>query len=172
MAKFRYDGSDFDITSQGPCNIWGLVLDGEGQAWIQEANDFGTRDALSRIRELSWLLGFAVEELRARVPRHRARFPNGRHRTERLALSDKTGAFPEAYADVMFVANPITRKSRRSRSRPTGRAFRIGCSAISCCRATNGSPVSIHFGPDGCLYIVDWYNRSSRTMRCRGIIRP
>lgn len=41
MAKFRYDGSDFDITSQGPCNIWGLVLDGNGQAWIQEANDFG-----------------------------------------------------------------------------------------------------------------------------------
>ena len=41
MAKFRYDGSEFDITSQGPCNIWGLVLDGNGQAWIQEANDFG-----------------------------------------------------------------------------------------------------------------------------------
>src|SRR4030095_14527072 len=41
MAKFRYDGSEFDITSQGPCNIWGLVLDGNGQSWIQEANDFG-----------------------------------------------------------------------------------------------------------------------------------
>ena len=41
MARFRYDGSDFDITSQGPCNIWGLVLTGEGEAWIQEANDYG-----------------------------------------------------------------------------------------------------------------------------------
>src|SRR6185503_15755031 len=41
MARFRYDGSDFDITSQGPCNIWGLVLTAEGEAWIQEANDYG-----------------------------------------------------------------------------------------------------------------------------------
>src|SRR2546422_912990 len=41
MARFRYDGSEFDITSQGPCNIWGLVLTGEGEAWIQEANDDG-----------------------------------------------------------------------------------------------------------------------------------
>lgn len=41
MAKFRYDGSDFDITSQGPCNIWGLHMTMEGETWIQEANDFG-----------------------------------------------------------------------------------------------------------------------------------
>src|SRR5882762_911755 len=41
MARFRYDGSEFDITSQGPCNIWGLVLTSEGEAWIQEANDYG-----------------------------------------------------------------------------------------------------------------------------------
>src|SRR5258705_8354394 len=41
MAKFRYDGSDFDITSQGPCNIWGLVLKANGEAFIQEANDYG-----------------------------------------------------------------------------------------------------------------------------------
>src|ERR1041385_7342997 len=32
MARFRYDGSDFDITSQGPGNIWGLVLTEIGRA--------------------------------------------------------------------------------------------------------------------------------------------
>src|SRR5690606_9941669 len=41
MARFRPDGSDFVITSQGPCNIWGLVLTAEGEAFIQEANDYG-----------------------------------------------------------------------------------------------------------------------------------
>ena len=41
MARFRYDGSDFEITSQGPCNIWGLALTAEGETWIQEANDYG-----------------------------------------------------------------------------------------------------------------------------------
>src|SRR5215203_2569582 len=41
MAGCRYDGSDFDITSQGPCNIWGLAMTMEGETWIQEANDYG-----------------------------------------------------------------------------------------------------------------------------------
>jgi hypothetical protein len=41
MARFRPDGSGFEITSQGPCNIWGLVINGEGEAFIQEANDLG-----------------------------------------------------------------------------------------------------------------------------------
>lgn len=34
MAKFRPDGSGFTITSNGPCNIWGLALNGEGEAFI------------------------------------------------------------------------------------------------------------------------------------------
>jgi hypothetical protein len=41
MARFRPDGSFFEPTSVGPCNIWGLVLTGEGEVFIQEANDFG-----------------------------------------------------------------------------------------------------------------------------------
>jgi hypothetical protein len=41
MARFRPDGSEFEITSNGPCNIWGLVMNGEGETFIQEANDFG-----------------------------------------------------------------------------------------------------------------------------------
>ena len=41
MARMRPDGSGFEVTSTGPNNIWGLALTGEGEAFIQEANDFG-----------------------------------------------------------------------------------------------------------------------------------
>jgi hypothetical protein len=35
------DGSGFTITSNGPCNIWGLVLNWRRRGVLQEANDFG-----------------------------------------------------------------------------------------------------------------------------------
>ena len=55
--SFARTAREFTITSNGPCNIWGLVLNGEGEAFIQEANDFGyPGDAVPRIRELSRLL--------------------------------------------------------------------------------------------------------------------
>ena len=41
MARFRPDGSEFEVTSVGPNNIWGLVITGEGETFIQEANDYG-----------------------------------------------------------------------------------------------------------------------------------
>jgi hypothetical protein len=41
MARMRPDGSEFEVTSTGPNNIWGLVMTGEGETFIQEANDYG-----------------------------------------------------------------------------------------------------------------------------------
>jgi hypothetical protein len=86
MAKFRPDGSEFTITSNGPCNIWGLVLDGEGQAWIQEANDFGY--PVMPFHEYANYPGcsIAVEKLRPSFPeRRRIRWGTG----WLAALSDK-----------------------------------------------------------------------------------
>lgn len=57
MARFRPDGSEFEIAGDGPCNIWGFVMNGEGESFIQEANDFGYPVMpFSRIRQLSRLL--------------------------------------------------------------------------------------------------------------------
>ncbi|HBJ86143.1 MAG TPA: hypothetical protein DDZ88_20215, partial [Verrucomicrobiales bacterium] len=41
MARMRPDGSEFEVISTGPNNIWGLVITGEGETFIQEANDYG-----------------------------------------------------------------------------------------------------------------------------------
>jgi hypothetical protein len=41
MARMRPDGSEFEVTSVGPNNIWGLAITSDGEAFIQEANDYG-----------------------------------------------------------------------------------------------------------------------------------
>jgi putative heme-binding domain-containing protein len=62
---------------------------------------------------------------------------------------------------VIFVANPITRKINTvSASRGTNGVYRF--EQLPDLVSTDDDffrPVAIRFGPDGCLYIVDWYNR-------------
>ncbi len=191
MAKFRPDGTGFEITSNGPCNIWGLVLDGEGQAWIQEANDFGY--PVMAFHEYANYPGCSDSQWKSYAPEFPGTpgIPMGGTGLSGLALSDKwigesaqssvlsaqtSGAdanreklstehsalstFPRAYCDVMYVANPITRKIQAIKIIPDGPRFsyRLLGDFIQ-----SGDewfrPIAITFGPDGCLYIVDWYNK-------------
>jgi hypothetical protein len=60
----------------------------------------------------------------------------------------------------MYVANPITRKIQAIKIHPSGPWLRyelLGDFLLSSDEWFR--PVAIHFGPDGCLYIVDWYNK-------------
>lgn len=164
MAKFRHDGSDFDITSQGPCNIWGLVLTAEGEAWIQEANDYGY--PVMPFHEYANYPGCSDAQFKSYAPEFPGTatdFAMGGTGLSGLALSDKTG-WPEPYADVMYVANPITRKIQAIKitrhEEPDGWRFRYQKLPDF---VQSGDewfrPVALRLGPDGCLYIVDWYNK-------------
>src|SRR5207253_6658506 len=76
-----------------------------------------------------------------------------------LALSDAS-AWPQPYGAIMYVANPITRKIQAIQIHHDGPRCRLQLlpdfvqSSDEMFR-----PVAIHFGPDGRLYIVDWYNK-------------
>ncbi len=186
MAKFRPDGSGFEITSQGPCNIWGLVIDDVGQAWIQEANDYGF--PVMPFHEYANYPGCSDRLFKSYAPEFPGTAPHfkmGGTGLSGLALSDKAesfskitatstnafgenrvsehllmNTFPAAYCDVMFVANPITRQIQAIKITPEGTGFRYD----KLPDFINSSdemfrPIAIHFGPDGCLYIVDWYNK-------------
>ena len=188
MAKFRYDGSDFDITSQGPCNIWGLVLTAEGEAWIQEANDYGY--PVMPFHEYANYPGCSDSQMKSYAPEFPGTAPDfqmGGTGLSGLALTDpaandelpmtndkkKTVAsssleirhssfrsWPPAYCDVMHVANPITRKIQAIKITRDGARFRYQ-KLPDFVQSSDEMfrPVSIHIGPDGCLYIVDWYNK-------------
>jgi len=76
-----------------------------------------------------------------------------------LALSDAK-IWPEPYGNVLYVANPITRKVQALRLHRDGPRYRLE-KLPDFIQSSDPMfrPVSIHFGPDGCLYVVDWYNK-------------
>jgi putative membrane-bound dehydrogenase-like protein len=161
MARFRYDGSDFDITSQGPCNIWGLVLTAEGEAFIQEANDYGY--PVMPFHAYANYPGCSDAQWKSYAPEFPGTAPHfkmGGTGLSGLALSDAKGAWPAPYADVVYIANPITRKIQAIKMHRDGPRWRL--EKLADFIQTSDEmfrPVAIKFGPDGVLYIVDWYNK-------------
>jgi putative membrane-bound dehydrogenase-like protein len=160
MAKFRPDGSGFEITSQGPCNIWGLVINGEGEAFIQEANDLGY--PVMPFHEYANYPGCSDRQWKSYAPEFPGSAPDfrmGGTGLSGLALSDARGAWPGAYADVMYVANPITSQIQAIKMHRDGPRWRME-KLPDFINSNDPSfrPVAMTFGPDGCLYIVDWYN--------------
>jgi hypothetical protein len=156
MAKFRHDGSDFDITSQGPCNIWGLALTAEGEAWIQEANDYGY--PVMPFHEYANYPGCSDAQFKSYAPEFPGTatdFAMGGTGLSGLALSDKTG-WPEPYAAVMYVANPITRKIQAIRitRHEEHDGWRYRYQKLPDFVQSGDEwfrPVALRLGPDGCL---------------------
>ncbi|HEV7402277.1 MAG TPA: PVC-type heme-binding CxxCH protein [Chthoniobacteraceae bacterium] len=161
MAKFRPDGSEFDITSNGPCNIWGLVLNGEGEAFIQEANDYGY--PVMPFHEYANYPGCSNRQWKSYAPEFPGTAPEfrmGGTGLSGLALTDGAGIFPAPWADVMLVANPITNRLNAIKMLRDGPRWKL--EKLPDFLASSDPwfrPVAITMGPDGCLYIVDWYNK-------------
>lgn len=173
MARWRPDGSEFEIIGWGPCNIWGLVLDRHGESFIQEANDQGWP-------LMPFLEGASYPGCGDDVPRPFAPpFPKtgekemGGTGLSGLAYSEGSDSFPAPWRDVFFLNNPITRKVQAIRVHRTEHRTGVDLGPNDW---TNGwtlehlpdfvlssdpwfRPVAMTFGPDGCLYVVDWYNQ-------------
>lgn len=160
MAKFKPDGSDFRITSNGPCNIWGLVLRETGEALVQEANDYGY--PLMPFHEQANYPGCANGQWKSYAPEFppTARdFRMGGSGLSGLAPADP-GRWPEWARDLVWVANPITCKVQSIRV--TGSASNPSLTPGPDLLVSSDPwfrPVAISAGPDGCLYVADWYNK-------------
>ncbi len=189
MARFRPDGSAFEITSQGPCNIWGLHMTMEGETWIQEANDFGY--PAMPFHEHANYPGCSGGQWKSYAPEFPGTAPDfriGGTGLSGLAISDvaandegrmtndeknatarasghssfviRHSSFPPAYADVIYIANPITRKIQGIKAHRDGPRWRLQLLGDFVQSSDEMfRPVALRLGPDGCLYIVDWYNK-------------
>ncbi|MBN8248454.1 MAG: HEAT repeat domain-containing protein [Verrucomicrobia bacterium] len=163
VARFRADGSDLEILSTGLNNIWSWVQDRNGRVFVHEANDLGyglvpwERDATYP--------SFIPRLMHPEAPYHPPTSPElalGGTGFSGLALSEDRGSsFPPPWHEVLFVANPITRSINAvTATRGTNEVYRFRqLPDLVRCRDESFRPVAVRFGPDGCLYIVDWYNR-------------
>jgi len=165
LARARLDGSDFDLLSAGPNNIWGLVTAKDGREFLQEANDMG--HPVSEFIDGTHYPTGSNEKLRPYAPQLPASTPGqpmGGTGLSGLALAEDEGsAFAAKWPGqkVFYLANPITNRIQivTLKTDAKGRAEYKKQDDFLVAGDEWFRPVSAHFGPDGCLYIADWYNK-------------
>ncbi len=170
LGRFAPDGSSFESLTAGPNNIWGLVTSREGETFIQEANDIGY--PVIPYEPGVWVATASKDRLRPYQPLMPPPLPPaqmGGTGLSGLALAeDGDGLFrrvgvPDAgdrASKVFYLANPITNRINAVRATPDGPRYRY--EKLPDFITTDDKwfrPVALHFGPDGALYIVDWYNK-------------
>jgi putative membrane-bound dehydrogenase-like protein len=162
QVRFGLDHQDFEQLTAGPSNMWGLQLRSNGQWYGTEANDRGF--SVIPYEHGTAIIGAAFRPIRPYQPLmpevHKLRV--GGTGISGLAFADDlAGSFPAEWKDVAILANPIT---------STINAVRIVRNANGTVTAEHlpdlltskddwFRPVNIEFGPDGCLYIADFYNK-------------
>jgi putative heme-binding domain-containing protein len=170
LGRFRPDGSAFEPLTAGPNNIWGLTISRTGETWLQEANDIGypifpyepgvlvSTGSPDRLRSYQPMM-----------PPPLAPAQMGGTGLSGLALADDLDGWPGPWGAgagsnpgerIFYVANPITSSIQSiiaTRDGPRW-TYRKGPDLLKS-GDRSFRPVAIQFGPDGCLYVVDWYNK-------------
>ncbi len=160
VGRFKPDGSSFEVVGTGLNNIWGFVIDTRGQMWIQEANDLGYP-----------VVPFHLGASYPGIGDHRdkpyspwfpplSRFEMGGTGLSGLALSEDANGFAAPYDGAMILANPIARSIQAIRVTEHDGVHDL--EKLPDLVTTSDAwfrPIAIHYGPDGALYIVDWYNK-------------
>ncbi len=160
MARFRPDGSEFEMTSVGPNNIWGLVITGEGETFIQEANDYGY--PIMPFREYAYYPGGMEALKKSYQPDFppQAEFRMGGTGLSGLALIESGSLRDPKAAHTMAVANPIISKIQTLGMHRDGAYWKLEqLTDLITCDDPFFRPVGLTNGPDGCIYIIDWYNK-------------
>lgn len=163
VASMTAQGTDLQLLSSGLNNIWAWAHDRLGRVFIQEANDRGY--SLVPFEADSSYPSFVQTMLHPDTPIHpptAERLNLGGTGLSGIAIADdRSGSFPAPSAGVFFVANPVLGKVHGvdGTQQPDGVWKFSKHGDLVTCSDPMFRPVHITFGPDGCLYIVDWYNR-------------
>ncbi|MBI3881756.1 MAG: DUF1080 domain-containing protein [Verrucomicrobia bacterium] len=167
LARFQLDGSLWENVTAGPQNIWGFTIGREGETFMQEANDMG-------YPVIPYEPGIHVKTgSKERLRPYQPLMPGplnppqmGGTGLSGLALADdrdtqfKKHLTTDAGAKIFYLANPITSVINVVKATPDGPRYRYEKLADFITTTDRWfRPVAIAFGPDGCLYITDWYNK-------------
>jgi putative membrane-bound dehydrogenase-like protein len=161
LARASLDGSAFELLTAGPNNIWGFATARDGREFLQEANDMG--HPVSEFIDGTHYPTGSKEKLRPYAPQLPASTPDqpmGGTGLSGIALAEDVGsAFAAKWPEekVFYLANPITNRIQIVTRSKDGRYQKREDFLVSSDEWFR--PVSVQFGPDGCLYIADWYNK-------------
>ncbi len=162
IARFSLDGERIEVLNNGINNIWGFQLKAKGQWYGTEANDMSF--SLIPFHPMMGYPSIGNDKIRPYQP---IAAPVHQFRVGGTGLSslafDENGAagFPAEWQNIGFLANPITNtiNSVVCDRNPDGSLVSEHKADFLTCSDDWFRPVNLEFGPDGCLYIVDWYNK-------------
>ena len=164
LARMRPDGSDFDLLTHGPNNIWGFSQTRDGRTFIQEANDLSI--PIAEFEPGSHYATGSKDKLRSYAPtiHPSTKGPQmGGTGLSGLALvEDLNSPFQLGYTgEVFVVVNPITNRLQimTVETNEKGQYSYTKQDDFLISSDKWFRPIAAHFGPDGCLYVVDWYNK-------------
>ncbi|WP_411827767.1 PVC-type heme-binding CxxCH protein [Luteolibacter sp. AS25] len=162
IGRFSLDGKHIEVVNNGLNNIWGFQMKANGQWYGTEANDLSY--SLTPMHPMMGYKGIGNDKIKPYQP-----FPSNFHKftvggTGISGLAyDENGSegFPDQWDNVGFLANPITNKINCviADRNPDGSVISEHHEDFLSSTDDWFRPVNIEFGPDGCLYIVDWYNK-------------
>jgi putative heme-binding domain-containing protein len=162
IARFSLDSKKIELVSSGLNNIWGFKLRGNGQWYGMEANDLGY--SVVPMEPGTGFPGIGMERLRPYQPwmpeLHKFRI-GGTGMSGVAFADDLEGSFPSEWKDVAFIANPITSEINAVKIVRNGDGS-VSAELLPSFLTSEDDwfrPVNMEFGPDGCLYIADWYNK-------------
>ncbi len=159
VARFTADGARFEIEATGLNNVWGLVLDRRGRLLGQEANDLGY--PVVRLFHGTSLPGIGDHRARPHAPWQpaTAAFRLGGTGLSGLAIAEDRESVPASWSGRALVANPIENAVQSVAVSWDGAQLRLA-RGDDLLRSSDPRfrPVAVHCGPDGALWVVDWYN--------------
>ena len=153
--RFRPDGSRIELYTQGQVNPFGMSIDRFGDIFTADCHTKpvtlllpgGCYDSFGRAHDGLGYVPNVMEHL------------HGSTAIAALALGADT-TFPAEYADSAFDGNVMTSRINRNTLKRTGSSVRaIEQPDLLSCSDPWFRPVDLVAGPDGALYISDFYNR-------------
>ncbi|HKD37304.1 MAG TPA: PVC-type heme-binding CxxCH protein, partial [Pirellulales bacterium] len=157
-AMFRINPRtrDFELFCEGTSNPWGIAWDPEGSAFISAC----VVDHLWHLTETGY-----YQRQGGPYPPYTWILPSiVKHHHQKAAycglLYMDTDAFPEKYRDKLLMGNIHGGCLNVDSLRRNGSTY-IGEAEPDFLTANDAwfMPVSQKIGPDGCLYVLDWYDR-------------
>jgi len=152
--RMRADGSHVEYFTHGQVNPFGLTFDPLGNLY---SSDCHTKPLYQLLRG-AWYPSFGK-------PHDGLGF--GPTTLEHLHGSTGIAGvvyyaaeqFPAKYCDTIFIGNPVTGRINHDRLEPHGSSYRaIEQPDFVSCEDPWFRPVDIQLGPDGAMYIADFYN--------------
>jgi len=152
--RFRADGSHVEQFTHGQVNPFGLTMDPLGNLY---SSDCHTKPIYMLLRG-AWYPSFGKPHDGLGYGPEMIEHLHGSTGIAGVVYYD-ADQFPAEYRDTVFIGNPVTGRINRDRLEQHGSTYKaIELPDFLSCDDPWFRPVDIKLGPDGAMYIADFYN--------------